>query len=186
MVNGTIILYLYRKFPTDPARMEIFFFSSYFFLFCAVLLHNCCHYRPQDQHATKRRDENTSHIAHLLQVCVDRSSLPMTFPSSRCVWSTFCLDWSVLATPAQQTFDTICAYLGGLFSQDQQDPQTPTILIEQSLPGMEPEFKIPTDTQTSPQILPLASSEQCTQRGLLTVQWEALKRQARGRLGEGY
>lgn len=82
----------------------------------------------------------------------------------------FCLDWSVLGAPAQQTFDTIGAYLGGLFLQGQQDPQTPTIPTEQPLPGLDPdssrpnlEFKIPTDTQTSPQILPLAGSEQCTQ-----------------------
>lgn len=82
----------------------------------------------------------------------------------------FCLDWSVLGAPVQQTFDTIGAYLGGLFLQDSQDPQTPTIPAEPPLPGMDPEggrqdseFKVPTDTKTSPQILPLAGSEHCTQ-----------------------
>lgn len=83
----------------------------------------------------------------------------------------FCLDWSVLGAPAQQTFDTIGAYLGGLFLKDSQDFQTPTIPTEPPpLPGVDPdkgrqdsEFKIPTDTLTSPQTLPLAGSEQCTQ-----------------------
>lgn len=92
------------------------------------------------------------------------------FPRQDACDQFFCQDWSVLGAPAQQTFDTIGAYLGGLFLQGQQDPQTSTIPTEQPLPGMDPdssrpnsEFKIPTDTQTSPQILPLAGSEQCTQ-----------------------
>ena len=92
------------------------------------------------------------------------------FPRQDACDEFFCLDWSVLGASAQQTFDSIGAYLGRLFLQGQQDPQSPTIPTEQPLPGMDPdssrpdsEFKIPTDTQTSPQILPLAGSEQCTQ-----------------------
>ena len=82
----------------------------------------------------------------------------------------FCLDWSVLGGPAQQTFDTIGAYLGGLFLKDSQDSQTPRIPTDPLLPGVDPdkgrqdsELKIPTDTLTRPQTLPLAGSEKCTQ-----------------------
>ncbi len=85
----------------------------------------------------------------------------------------FCLDWATLGTSAQQTIDTIGAYLGGLFIQDQDDSQTPTIPTGQGLPGMgsdsiqqNSELKIPTDTQTSPQIPPLTGSDPCNQYAL--------------------
>lgn len=92
------------------------------------------------------------------------------FPRQDACDQFFCLDWSALGAPVQQTFDTIGAYLGGLFLQGSQDPKTPTIPTEPPLSSVDPdsrrqdsEFKIPTDTKTSPQILPLAGSEQCTQ-----------------------
>ena len=89
----------------------------------------------------------------------------------------FCLDnyWSTLGTSAQQTFDTFDAYLRGIFLQDQGiDAQTETIPKGQGLllPGISsewdsiqqtPELKIPTETQTSPQILPLTGSDPCNQ-----------------------
>lgn len=82
----------------------------------------------------------------------------------------FCLYWSEIVTPAQQTIDTISGYLEGLFLQDQIDPQTPTIPTEEHLPGIgtdsneqNSDLKSPTDTQINPQIPPFAGSEQCTQ-----------------------
>lgn len=101
------------------------------------------------------------------------AAFPRLFPRQDACDQFFCLDWSNLDIPAQQTVDTVGAYLRGLFLQDHIDPQTPTIPTEQPLPGIGPdssqqnsEFKSPTDTQTSPQIPPLAGSEQCTQYAL--------------------
>lgn len=98
------------------------------------------------------------------------AAFPRLFPRDDACEQYFCVDWSNLRIPAQQTVDTIGAYLGGLFPQDQIDPQTPTIPTEQPFPGIgldsnqqNSEFKSPADTQTSPQIPPLAGSEQCTQ-----------------------
>ena len=98
------------------------------------------------------------------------AAFPRLLPRQDACEQYFCVDWSNLRIPAQQTVDTIGAYLGGLFPQDQIDPQTPTIPTEQPFPGIgldsnqqNSEFKSPADTQTSPQIPPLAGSEQCTQ-----------------------
>ena len=95
------------------------------------------------------------------------------FPRQDACDQLFCLDWATLGTSAQQTIDTIGAYLGGLFIQDQDDSQTPTIPTGQGLPGMgsdsiqqNSELKIPTDTQTSPQIPPLTGSDPCNQYAL--------------------
>lgn len=93
------------------------------------------------------------------------------FPRQDACDQLFCLDsWSTLGTSAQQTFDTFGAYLRGIFLQDQVDSQTETIPTGQGLPGISsdsiqqnPELKIPTETQTSPQILPLTGPDPCNQ-----------------------
>lgn len=108
-------------------------------------------------------------------VCFIRSALivaafPRLFPRQDGCDQFFCLDWSNIVTPAQQTIDTIGGYLGGIFLQDEIDPQIPAIPTEEPLPGIgtdsnqqNSDFQRPTDTQTNPQILPFTGSEQCTQ-----------------------
>lgn len=119
------------------------------------------------------RRESTKRAILKFLVCFEAAltvvAFPRLFPRQNACDQFFCPDWSKVGTQAQQTVDTIGAYLEGLFLQDQIDPQIPTIPTEQSLPGIGPdsdqqnlEFKSPTDTETSPQTPPLTASEQCT------------------------
>lgn len=100
------------------------------------------------------------------------------FPRQDACDQLFCLDryWSTIGTSAQQTFDAFGAYLRGISFHDQvidsQTPQTVPTGQDLHLPGIgsdsiqqnHPELRIPTETQTSPQILPLTDSvDPCNQ-----------------------
>lgn len=91
MVNGTITLIYTQSSPLIPPvwRWFLFFLTSFSFVLYFYTIAIIIPLRINMQRKSVMRTLLTSLICFKFALTVAASSLPMTFPSSRCVWSTF-------------------------------------------------------------------------------------------------